>query len=154
MASHDGRSRFPGEKRSRRPGWSEGPSLILADGKAWHLPAIDEGLIPYLARLVPTAESLAEYFVMVGEAARQGDKAGVAVVGPMAEVYLSMFLGDLLAIQYRNRRKTLLELIRLGGADFDAAWPVVDAYRGDFARFVIKRFPIGFKAAELVVTLN
>lgn len=50
--------RFPSERSSRRPGWTEGPALTLADGQPWHLPKVDDSIAPLLSRLMPSAETL------------------------------------------------------------------------------------------------
>ena len=53
-------ARYPDEARSRCPGWTAGPAVVLADGRPWHLPALDDALIRALGLVRDTAPDIAD----------------------------------------------------------------------------------------------
>ena len=91
------------EVRDRRDGWTDrGVGLVLADGATWHLPAIDDGLLPYL----PGLTKAVAVFHRLGDHHRE---AGI----PAAQliIVLGIYVLDALGAQYRTDRETLAELI-------------------------------------------
>ncbi len=142
--------RFPSEESSRRIGWTEGPGITLEGGETWHLPRIDEALIPHLGKLVPNAVSLTSYLDMLdkGKIGR-GDPAAV-----VADTYYGKFVSSLLEIQYRNRRRTLRDMLPSDTPTLLAASQTLESYLHAFDRFVVRRIPVCFENADVLSTLN
>ena len=58
-------ARYPDEASCRRPGWTEGEAVRLANGQRWHFPAIGDHLIPSLPTLVPMADAINDELFLV-----------------------------------------------------------------------------------------
>lgn len=138
-------AKFPDESRSRRPGWTEGESIILADRKPWHLPTIDDALIPRLFALVPIGQELGDYVGMLG----RGEIHPGDLASENSLIWFRMFLMALLRSQYKNRDGTLERLIALDDPSMvEALYSGVLAYLVRMDRFVGRRVPIGSAAAR------
>ena len=145
-------ARFPREKASRRAGWTEGPGLVLADGNTWHLPAIDEGLIPYLKTIVPLAEQFERSVMHL----RSVDDPESDATYDISLVEIRGLALLFLAVNYRNRRSTLERVLGWSGSR-DGRFDEIDAlydYIDKFARFVTRRVPAYFESADLLPMLN
>jgi hypothetical protein len=138
--------KYPSERRARRDSWRPGVPIVLADGKEWHLPALDEGLIPYLPRLVPVAESIMANYALMH------DGPGFDPAWEVARSWRGVFVVHLLAIQYRTRRDTLIDLC--ANEDDAAFLEAVAAYHETFNHWVVGRYPVGFDGAGLLAGMQ
>lgn len=77
----------------RKPGWTEGRPLILAGGSTWHLPRVDDSIIPLLPRIVGNASDLGEEL----DGYLRGDDRPDEGLGPRVGV----FVWSVLIHQYR-----------------------------------------------------
>ena len=137
MSSDQGKasqSKFPQERESRRVGWTEGPEIRLAGGELWHLPRLDDALIPVLPALRAEAEAFCVDFVAF---VYQGEERAAGF-----ERRFLLLVEALLRVQYRNRTRTLGTLIvEADDQSMIELFDVIDGYVHELLAFAARRVP-------------
>lgn len=145
----DGKVGSERESRDRRDGWTPGPSLVLADGATWHLPAIDEGLFPTLGALLPFAVAVR----CLGATRHRPRPAPRGLPDLMARYAVVA-----LACQYRTERAELRELSRRAATVVKFADPdkglVLARHLVEVAKYAVRRRLVGFEGEPIRAWLN
>lgn len=125
---------LPAEDQAIRPGSTRGRPFVARDGSSWHLPRVDDSIIPLLPRIATPAYALVGDFLDL----RNG---GGAVPSGMPRRSLD-FLRLVLGLQYDLTPEQLRDLIEaITKVEGNPDVGVLHDFLDDLSRFMVGRIP-------------